>query len=917
MAWRTPTIVGREVELAAIERLVTDLDAGPGGLFLYGPAGIGKSRLWLEGVRLARSAGVRVLATRPAGSDARVTFGGLRDLLGEASHEVLPELPSPQRHALSVALLVEEPGSVPLDPDVVSASFAAALRLLGRSGRLLIALDDAQWLDRSSRSALAFALRRVGDDQPAKVLATVRTERDLDVDDLVVALSRECVERCDVGPLTVGALYQLVLDRFALSLARPVLVRLHELSGGSPLYALELARNLSEHDRLSAPREMSDLLRRRLAALSPPTQRVLLVAAALDRPTRTHLLQIDGDVDAALDEATAADVIESDVGLVRFTHPLLASEHYVAASEATRRDVHRRIADVVVDVVERARHLALAAPEPDAAVAVVLDEAVATARARGALASAAELAEQAVAMTPRSDPGHHRRVLAAAALSFSYGDTGRADRLLMEALTEESRHHERAELLLELGHIRLERGETEAIAALREALDLAHDAALRVEVLVQLAATHYSLDSLESNDEPASAYAEEALRIAEGTGDARLLAKALSAAAFFQSSVTGDVPEERFRRAIALEEQAGVDPAGDTSALADYGQTMLETWDLVRAREIFERLVAMARADNRASLAEHLDHLAFVELSAGNLDRAETLAREAVDVASQTGRAVTEVYALFRLGWIEGLRGDVDAARRSCDRSQRLASQTCGFERGARLSLGYLESSLEDYPAAWLLLDPANPATGEVTPDRPVVHVAEMVEVLAALGRTSDARARLERFADRATTLRRGWAMARVAHCRALILTAEGDLEAAEHAAAEAVELAEANGWPLPLGRALLALGAVQRRRNHKAEARGTLEQAVAILDGMGAVIWCDRARRELARIGGRSTPAGDRLSATESRIVELVATGCSNKEVAAVLHVSPKTVEWNLSKIYRKLGVRSRTELTARIAGE
>ena len=192
-----------------------------------------------------------------------------------------------------------------------------------------------------------------------------------------------------------------------------------------------------------------------------------------------------------------------------------------------------------------------------------------------------------------------------------------------------------------------------------------------------------------------------------------------------------------------------------------------------------------------------------------------------------------------------------------------------------------------------------------------------MVEVLAALGRTVEARTWLQQFTAVAAALGHDWAIARAAHCRGLILAAEGDLEAAGLATAEAVELAEANGFALPLGRALLALGTVQRRRQQKAVARVTLERAVATFAEAGAMIWCGRAQRELARIGGRRSPAGDRLSATESRIVELVATGCSNKQVAATLHVSPKTVEWNLSKIYRKLEVRSRTELAARIAGD
>lgn len=361
-----------------------------------------------------------------------------------------------------------------------------------------------------------------------------------------------------------------------------------------------------------------------------------------------------------------------------------------------------------------------------------------------------------------------------------------------------------------------------------------------------------------------------------------------------------------------MEEEAGTHIAED-SATYDYGQELLDAWELEPARAIFQRLVATARADGHGTLGEYLDNLALVELCAGNLAAASTLAHEAVDLASQMGRTTTEVYALFRLGWIEGLRGNVDAARVACERSLRLAANANGFTRGARLSLGYLESSLEHYDTAWVYLDPYEPATGELPPERPVVHVPEMVEVLAALGRTDEARAKLAPFADRAAQLERRWALARAAHCRGLILAADDDLETAEGALEDAAAQGSANGWPVPLGRALLSLGSVQRRRQHKADARRSLGRAVALFDEAGAVIWRDRARRELGRIGGRSAPAGGDLSPTECEVARLVAAGCSNKQVAHDLHLSVKTVEWNLSKIYRKVVVRSRAELIAR----
>jgi DNA-binding NarL/FixJ family response regulator len=193
----------------------------------------------------------------------------------------------------------------------------------------------------------------------------------------------------------------------------------------------------------------------------------------------------------------------------------------------------------------------------------------------------------------------------------------------------------------------------------------------------------------------------------------------------------------------------------------------------------------------------------------------------------------------------------------------------------------------------------------------PTEQVADGVEALAGLGRCDEASKLLSALEEPARRLGRNWALAAAARGRGLVLASNGELEAAEQALQEAVTIGELVPRPLELGRSLLALGTVQRRLRRKQAARVTLGRAVGVFEPLRAPIWAERALRESARIGGR-VPSEGELSATELQIAELVCSGQSNKEIAGALHVSVKTVEWNLSKIYRKLGVRSRTELGA-----
>jgi DNA-binding CsgD family transcriptional regulator len=265
---------------------------------------------------------------------------------------------------------------------------------------------------------------------------------------------------------------------------------------------------------------------------------------------------------------------------------------------------------------------------------------------------------------------------------------------------------------------------------------------------------------------------------------------------------------------------------------------------------------------------------------------------------------------MYTLAMIEAAQGKCESARARAEQALVLTDGRGWSSGGPRAALGFLELSLENYEAAYDVLLPA--IERYRTLGHPVIgQTFWAAEALAGLGRVEEGRALLERCDDAPALMRIPSASAACSRARGLLAAAAGNLDAAEAALEEAVESITGAGSPLELARSLLALGTVQRRARKKQAARGTLGRALEIFAGLGAEVWGERTRRELARIGGRSTPRGE-LSATETEIVELVVLGRSNKEVAEALHLSTKTVEWNLSKIYSRLGVHSRTELAA-----
>jgi predicted ATPase len=436
------SLVGRDDELGTIEDFLEGIEHGPCALVLSGEPGIGKTILWEAGVEAAQERLGRVLTCRGIEAEASLSFAGLSELLAPVFNEVSASLAPPRRRALEVALLLVEPGETSLDPHAIGLAVLDALRALAEQGPVLVALDDIQWLDPSSAGAIQIALRRLRAD-PIGLLATLRTGPGMAISfELGRSYSEERLVQLTIGPLSLGAVHDLLEERLGLDLTRPELARVQEATAGNPFFALEVGREFvrtgtrpAPGQPLRVPDTLHELLGGRLARLPGETLDILLLVAALARPTVELLSTTYGQQESvleALDTATRDAVVELDDSHVRFVHPLLASICYERAPVWKRRAVHGALAGVVSDIEERARHLALAAAGPDASVAAELELAAGQAAGRGAATAAAELYELAANLTPDDPAGARRRRLLAARFLRLAGDADRSIAILRQ-----------------------------------------------------------------------------------------------------------------------------------------------------------------------------------------------------------------------------------------------------------------------------------------------------------------------------------------------------------------------------------------------------------------------------------------------------------------------------------------------------
>jgi DNA-binding CsgD family transcriptional regulator len=907
-------IVSRQAEEQVLLDFLDSALSVPSALVIVGDAGVGKTTLWLDALRRARERGFHLLTSRAAAAESVLAYTALADLLGDVEDSIWAQLPVPQRQGLDAALLRERDGR-DTDARAVAAAFLAVIDQLAADGPVVVAIDDLQWLDTSSANVVSFAARRL--PVGAVLLCTTRTD---DAASWLQLPTPDAVRRIRVQPLTVGELHQVLMFRLGGSLTRPMLLRIHEISGGNPFYALELAREIGTrqpNNELGLPGSVGELVRTMIGRAGSDAEGALLAMASLPDPTVQLVAQA---TDIApdrllelLDEAEGHAIVAIDGNRVHFTHPVLAHGVYSGAAPGRRRAMHRRLAELITEPELRARHLALSDGVGEPQTLESLDTAADIARGRGAPAAAAELLELAIGL----GGGTPERRIRCAAFHFNAGDAARARALLERTIEGSAPPMLRAEALRLLGLWSLLDGSSRDAADLLErALAAAGDnLALRTEILVPLAFAQLNVRQLGS----AESYVADAVTAATGCQQPQLLSQALSMRVLVNFLLGRGVDEHGLRRALELE-----DNQAPMSVLlcptVQSAQLLVGTCQLELARR--ELRAIRQRCTERGEDSELMIvafHGGLSEIWHGDFAEAALIAEDAMERALLLEGDLPLSVALLLRALLAAYAGDEHGARR--DASEALAiCRRCGSPQLVTVwpitALGFLEVSLGNYQAAIAVLEPLL-AEIMAAPEATEIFVAGFVpdaaEALIGLGRLDDAEPLIDALEGNGRRLDRPWMLAVGGRCRAMLLAGRGDLNAATTAAELAMAEHERLPMPFEQARTQLLLGQLQRRQRHRDAAAATLGEALQTFERLGTTLWADRVRAALAReTSGRRRTKG--LTPSEQRVATMAASGMSNRDIAAELFISPKTVEVNLSRIYRKLKIRSRIELYGKL---
>ncbi|HEY6748567.1 MAG TPA: AAA family ATPase [Mycobacteriales bacterium] len=889
-------LYGRDLERGLIDRLLDDARDGHGGaLVLSGDPGMGKTALLADAAR--RAGGMRVLRLTGVQAEASLPFAGLHALLRPVLG-LVPTLPAPQAAALSGALGLTETQGV--RPFLVAAGVLGVLTELAEQQPVLCLVDDAQWVDGASLDALLFAARRIGADRVAMLYGVRTGEADL-----------VGVRELRLDPIPAAVAERLVSEHGALDEAARS--RVVTLAAGNPLALVELSRELTAAGTDGADREdiplstrLEDAFLQRARDLPAQGRRLLLLAAAEDAGDLRTLLDAAARLDLRSSTLAAAErggLLRVDAARVEFVHPLVRSAVYRRATFADRQEAHLALAAALrgdQHAERRVWHRAAATVPPDDDVACELERLAEKARTRGAHAQAALALQRAGGLSAQSDE-RARRLLDAAESWWESGRTRTA-----WALVDDARPTPSTPLLQ--GRVDQLHGLFQARqGVLLDGYELLLRAADRLADVDPARAATCLVEAVK-----AASYAGDIPRVVQAGRRADALAAGASTSAAIAhaagiAALFGGEPERAtplLRDAVARGQDSD-DP--DEVLWAGVAGTYL--MDVGTARRCTSRAVALARSVGALStLARALESSGISTLSSGP-DEAESAAEEGLRRARETGQPPVAAFHLATLVAVAAVRGDEDRALRYSDEVRRMAARHgLGFPEAwassalalLDLGLGRPEPALSRLEALSVAGHPTFVFTS--TPDR--------VEAAVRAGHPDRARPALPLFEEWVTSSGSAWTAGLLARCRGLLSSGDEATSWYEQALSAHLRF----GPSFDTARTQLLLGEHLRRERRRVEARPHLRQAVETFARLGARPWAERARTELRASGENvrrrdedGTPA---LTPQERQIAALVAGGASNKEAAAQLYLSPRTVDAHLRSVFAKLGISSRSQL-------
>lgn len=930
---RPDLVIGREEPFTAARE---QLGRG-GSVLLHGPAGIGKSTvlrsLAADYARAART----VLRCSATESESHLPFLALADLLGLVLDEVSEKLPVAQRTALESALTGRGESTLQRDGLALRLAVLSALRALAAEGPVLVVADDVQWLDSASAELLGFAARRLG-DTPVQVLYAVRTEGQ-EYDRHLLASPPDTLP-VRLGPLSRAQVSALLDDRGYTGLPRSTVRDIHRTSGGNPLFALELGRALAENptpprpgEPLPVPTSLRALVLNRLGMLSCEARHTLLVASAGARPTLA-LLHAAGRESAEAETARAAELgllaTEPEGPAVRFAHPLISAALYAEASAQERRAAHAALSTAASDPIERARHLALATTGTDPEVAARLAQAAALARDRGAPSVAASLGLLAARHTPAdSVPGPDDRRLQAAEDAITAGEVDLARDIAREVLTRATVPAERVRawmVVIEAAGQAL--GEVDAVFP-QVLADAGDDPRLLALVHYQLAwrALVVEGDFAEGREEAA-----HAADLAARAGDRRTELLALAFQAQAETLMGHPGAPATIKRALKEPQDPQVachhNGAGSTRL-----RWLLMSDQLPEARST---VTALLREVQRRGMVESEVHflrlLAETELRSGHCGRALDLARESLRLARDSG--IGEVASAVLTSIAEASGGDVDRAlalaREAVQHAEEDGDQI--YMSRALAALGYVQLVAGDAQSTVVSLRRVREleqGLGVTDPARGRWH-GDLAEALVRIGEPAEAQDVIDVTREQAMRLGRESVLAVLDRAEALVRAAHGEHEAALARLTSVQDRLAKLGYGLEEARAAFESARLRTLSHSRLRSGGGIpmpgptsyDEAARLFRRCRALPWLCQV--DAAAAAGPSVPAAapaaldalEGLASMERQVAALVMEGATNREIAGRLFISVKTVEATLTRVYRKLGIRSRVDIVRLAAG-